>query len=110
MIPEDLYRKYYVTKKRVKHMGAGKKDKIFYKVEWNEALTRRDFLVEFEEVDPKGCGLFLCRVEWNDFTGDRYWDVPEYRDEAIKSYRGRIKTIRAKYGLSQSEVAEYMRV
>lgn len=110
MIPNGLQMKYFVTNTRVKHMGKGKKDKLFYTVEWNPERTRKDFVNEYGKADPKGCGLFLCRVEWNDFTEDRWWDVPNYRAEAVKSYRNRIKTIRAKYGLSQSEVAEYMRV
>lgn len=91
-------------------MGKGKKDKLFHTVVWDESMKRNDFVNEYAEADPKGCGLFLCRVEWNDFTEDRWWDVPNYRAEAVKSYRNRIKAIRAKYGLSQSEVAEYMRV
>ena len=110
MIPNELRSKYFVTKTRVKHMGKGKKDKLFHTVVWDESMKRNDFVNEYGEADPKGCGLFLCNVEWNDFTEDRYWDVPEYRAEAIKSYRGRIKAIRAKYGLSQSDVAAFMRV
>lgn len=110
MIPTELRSRYYMTKVRVKHMGKNKKDKMFYSVEWNPSKTRKDFLKEYEKTDRKGCGLFLCRVEWNDFTEDRWWDVSDYREAAIKDYRGRIKGIRAKYGLSKSEVADFMRV
>lgn len=110
MIPSELTAKYYAVKTRVKHMGKNKKDKLFHTVVWNDSMSRRDFLNEYAEADAKACGLFLCKVEFNDFTEDRYWDVPEYRAEAVKSYRGRIKTIRTKYGLSQSEVAAFMAV
>lgn len=110
MIPKELRSKYYVTKVRVKRMGKNKKDKLFYSVEWNPSETRRAFLDEYNKTDPKGCGLFLCKVEWNDFTEDRFWDVPDYRDEAIRAYRKRINGIRSKYGLSKSEVADFMRV
>lgn len=110
MIPKELSKKYYVTKTRVKHMGKNKNDKKFYSIEWNEAMTRRDFIMEYGEADPKGCGLFLCKVERNDFADDRWWDIPGYRDEAISTYRERIKAIRVRYGLTKSEVAQFMTV
>lgn len=110
MIPKELRSKYYVTKVRVKHMGKNKKDKLFYSVEWNPSLTRRAFVDEYAKADQKGCGLFLCHVEFNDFTEDKWWNVPTYRDEAVRAYRKRINGIRSKYGLSKSEVADFMRV
>lgn len=91
-------------------MGRNKPDKKFYSMEWNPETTRRDFVDEYAKTDPKGCGLFLCKVEWNDFTGDRWWDAPGYRDRAVRNYRDRIKAIRMSYGLSKSDVAGFMRV
>lgn len=110
MIPRELSEKYYIVKVHVKHMGKGRNNKLFHTVEWNPATSRRSFLTEYEKADRKGCGLFLCKIEWNDFTQDRYWDVPDYRDEAIRTYRKRIKDIRHRYGLSKSDVANYMAV
>lgn len=110
MIPTALRQKYYVDKIRLKKKGANKGYKKIVTREWNPDRTRREFLLEYEAVDRKGCGLFLCKVEFNDFTEDRYWDVPEYRDEAVRTYRERIRSIRNGYGLSKSEVAEFMRV
>lgn len=97
----------HTTKKK---KGANKGYKYTYERVWSGAMTRREYLERYERIDPKGCGLFLCRLEYTEFMDDRYWDVPNYRDEAIKSYRGKIKAIRLRYGLSQSEVSEFMRV
>lgn len=106
----ELNRKYFVTDVRRKKKGAGKGYKEYVEVSFNESLTRRDYLRELAEVDKTACGLFLCKVEHEGFTTDRYWDVPDYRDEAIKDYRGRIRAIRMDYGLSKNAVAEFMRV
>lgn len=110
MIPTKLREKYYITKVRVKHMGANKKDKLFYTVEWNPEMSRRDFLREFEEEDMRGCGLFLCQMEQCDMKEDRWWDVDGYREEAVKDYRGRIARLRKRYALSKSDVQPFMRV
>lgn len=97
----------HTTKKK---KGAGKGYKYTYESVWSDRMTRREYLNRLEEIDCKECGLFLCRLEQTEMNDDRYWDVPTYRDEAIKVYRGRIKAIRLKYGLSKSEVSEFMRV
>lgn len=97
----------HTTKKK---KGAGKGYKYTYESVWSDAMTRREYLTRLEEIDRKECGLFLCRLEHTEFTDDRYWNIPDYRDEAIKSYRERIKAIRMRYGLSKSEVSDYMRV
>lgn len=109
MIPKQLKR-YYVTKVRVKHMGRNKKDKKFYSIEWNPEMSRREYLREYMEADPRGCGLFLCRVEFNDLTEDRWWDTPGYRGAVLAEYRRKITRIRKQYGLASSEVKEFMRV
>lgn len=100
---------YAIHTKR-KSKGAGKGYKNTYEKVWSDRMTRREYLNRLEEIDPRACGLFLCRVEHDDFTSDRYWDVPDYRDEAIRSYRDKIKSIRLQYGLSKSEVSGFMRV
>ena len=110
MTIKELNRIAYVTKARKKFKGAGKGVKYFYRTEWSGAMTRREYLTRLEEIDAKECGLFLCRLEQTEMHDDRWWDMPTYRDEAIKAYRGRIKAIRLRYGLSQSEVSEFMRV
>lgn len=106
----ELDAKYFETRTMRKKKGAGKGYKITYAVVWREGVKPRDYLNEFAEIDRKGCGLFLCKIEMEDFTTDRYWDVPDYRDEAIRAYRDRIKAIRLSHGLSKSEVTEFMRV
>ena len=94
--------------KSVKHMGANKPDKIYCELQIEG--TPRKWMNEYERSDPRGFALFLCKMTRSDFVSDRWWDVPSYRDEAIREYRGRIKAIRVKYGLSKSEVSDYMRV
>lgn len=97
----------HTTKKK---KGANKGYKYTYTTVWSGAMTRREYLSRLAEIDRKECGLFLCKLEHSDFTSDRYWDVPDYRDEAIRNYRERIKSIRMQYGLSKSEVSGFMRV
>lgn len=97
----------HTTKKK---KGANKGYKYTYTKVWSGAMTRKEYLIKFAEIDLRECGLFLCDIEHRDFTEDRYWDIPDYRDEAIRGYRERIKSIRLKYGLSKSEVACFMRV
>lgn len=100
----------YAIRTEKKKKGANKGYKYTYTKVWSDRMTRREYLNHYAEIDPHGCGLFLCRLEQNEMNDDRYWDVPSYRDEAIKSYRERIKSIRMRYGLSKSEVSEFMRV
>ena len=110
MTKDELYTRYYVT--RVSSHSKGKQGgkKIKVRVVFNESRTRRDYLNDLESIDRKSCGMFLCRIEHDDMTSDRWWDVPTYRDDAIRDYRSRINGIRQIYGLSKSEVAEFMRV
>lgn len=110
MTVKELNGVAYAIRTTKKKKGANKGYKYTYESVWSGAITRREYLNRLEEIDRRECGLFLCRLERNDFTDDRYWDVPGYRDEAIKTYRERIKSIRLRYGLSQSEVSEFMRV
>lgn len=100
----------YAIRTTKKKKGANKGYKYTYEMVWSGRMTRREYLNRLEEIDRHKCGLFLCKLEHFDFTDDRWWDVPNYRDEAIKSYRERIKSIRLQYGLSKSEVSEFMRV
>lgn len=110
MTKNELHDKYYIT--RVSSHSKGKQggQKVKVRVVFNEALTRRAYLNELEAIDRKECGLLLCRIEFSDMNDDRWWDVPDYRDEAIREYRERIRGIRMNYGLSKSEVAGFMRV
>lgn len=110
MTIKELNRVAYAIHTTKKKKGANKGYKYTYESVWSGAMTRREYLNRLEEIDAKECGLFLCRLEQTEFQDDRWWDMPTYRDEAIKSYRGRIKAIRLRYGLSQSEVSEFMRV
>lgn len=100
----------YAIRTTKKKKGANKGYKYTYESVWSGAITRREYLNRLEEIDRKECGLFLCRLEHTEFTDDGWWRGTDYEAEAIKAYRGRIKAIRLKYGLSQSEVSEFMRV
>lgn len=100
----------YAIHTQKKKKGANKGYKYTYTKVWSGAMTRAEYLSKLADIDRRECGLFLCKVEWNDFKEDRWWDVPSYRDEAVKSYRERIKAIRMQYGLSKSDVARFMRV
>lgn len=110
MTIKELNRVAYAIHTTKKKKGANKGYKYTYTSVWSDRMTRREYLNRLEEIDRKECGLFLCRLEQNEMNDDRYWDVPDYRDEAIKTYRARIKAIRVRYGLSKSEVSEFMRV
>lgn len=109
-IPDELRRKYYVEKVRLKKKGANKGYKKFVTIEWNPNFTRNDFIAEFRRLDPKGCGLFLCELERMELSDDRWWDTPEYRVSHLRSYRATITRIRKEYGLTSKDVAEYMKV
>lgn len=110
MTIQDLNRVAYATRTTKKKKGAGKGYKYTYEKVWTGAMSPREYFDRYAEIDRRGCGISLCRFEHMDFTEDRWWDVPEYRDEAIRDYRGRIKAIRMQYGLSKSDVSEFMRV
>lgn len=90
-----------------KHMGAGKETKEYFKWKWDNFAG---YLNELRDLSPRDYALTLLEIERKDFTDDRWWDVPDYRKEAIKNYRERVKSIRLKYGLSKSDVACFMRV
>lgn len=100
----------YATHASKKKKGVDKGYKYTYTTVWSGTMSQREYLDKLNEIDPRTCGLFLCEVEQSVFTSDRYWDVPSYRDEAIRHYRDRIKAIRLKHGLSKSDVTEFMRV
>lgn len=110
MTPNYLREKYYLCKVSSHSKGAKGGKKVKVEVIFDESKRRRDFLNEFEEADAKACGLFLCKVEWHDMTEDRWWDVETCRADAVRAYRDRIKGLRLKYGLSKSEVEDFMRV
>lgn len=100
----------YAIREQKKKKGAGKGYKISYEKVWGGRISRREYLTEFARIDRIECGLFLCKVEHHEMTSDRYWDVPSYREEAIREYRERIRRIRAEYGLSKKQCEEFMRV
>lgn len=96
----------YVLASR-KKKGAGKGNKETYRWQWRDYRGYRNAL---RELFPREYGLMCCREEQSDFACDTWWNVPDYRDEAIRDYRGRVKAIRLEYGLTKSEVSEFMRV
>lgn len=106
--PDELKRKYihYVEAGR-KKKGAGKGYKVNYRREWTNYAQ---YLRELRELSPRHYGLELCQNLYNDMNTDRYWDVDSYRGEALKSYRSRITSIRKEYGLTSTEVQQFMRV
>lgn len=110
MTKQELNRVAYATRTKRKKKGAEKGYKNTYTLVWSGAMTRREYLDRLAEIDRRECGVFLCRLEAEDFRGDRFWDIDGYREEAIRAYRERIKQIRLTYGLSKSEVADFMRV
>lgn len=106
----ELFNRYYTRKVRHQKKGAGKGYKKIVSIQFRPDRTRREFIEDYTQTDPRGCGLFLCKVEYNEATEDRYWDCPDYRDEFKKSYRAKIKAIRYEYGLSQTDVKPYMAI
>lgn len=110
MTKRELDRVAFATHTTKKAKGTNKGYKYTHTIVWSGAMTRKEYLDKYAEIDRHGCGIFLCKIEQDDFTTDRWWDVPSYRDEAIRDYRDRIKSIRLNYGLTKSEVSEFMRV
>lgn len=106
----ELFSRYYTHTVKLKKKGAGKGYKKTVSVQFRPDRSRREFLNDYARTDLRGCGLFLCKVEHNEAVQDRYWDCPGYRDEFKREYRAKIKAIRAKYGLSQSEVKPFMAI
>lgn len=106
----DLFNRYYTESVRLKKKGAGKGYKKIVSIHFRADRSRREFINDYTHADPRGCGLFLCKVEYNEATEDRYWDCPAYRDEFKRAYRAKIKSIRAEYGLSQTDVKPYMAI
>lgn len=110
MTLRELDAKYFTVRESRKKKGAGKGYKVSYDRVWTDGANPRQYLDELSQVDAAACGVLLCRAEFADMVSDRWWDVPSYRDEAIRDYRDRIKGIRLRYGLTKSAVAEFMRV
>lgn len=100
----------YATRQTKKKKGADKGYKFTYTTVWSDRMTRNEYLNELARIDRKECGLFLCKVEFNELTEDRWWDVPDYRATHLQSYRRKITEIRKTYGLTSAEVSEFMRV
>ena len=97
----------HTTKKK---KGAGKGYKSTHTTVWSDRMTRNEYLSEFARIDRHECGLFLCKVEFNELIEDRWWDVPDYRATHLQAYRHKITEIRKTYGLTSAEVSEFMRV
>lgn len=100
----------YSVKAKKKKKGADKGHKYTYTSVWSGRVSHAEYLNRLEDIDRKECGLFLCRLEHTEFTDDDWWRGTDYEAEAVKSYRERIKGIRMRYGLTKSEVSEFMRV
>lgn len=78
-----------------------------YKWVWDDYAG---YMRGLRDKSPRDYGMMLLRMEQRDFRKDRWWDVDGYREEAIREYRGRIKEIRQKWGVSKSEAEPFMRV
>lgn len=100
----------YAIRTTKKKKGAGKGYKCIHTKVWSGRMTRAEYLSEFARIDRKRCGLFLCEVEKNELTEDRWWDVPDYRAAHLQTYRRTITEIRKAYGLTSTEVSQFMRV
>ena len=110
MTKKDLDGMAYAIRTTKKKKGANKGYKYTYVTVWSGAMTRAEYISKLAEIDRKECGLFLCKVEQNEMVSDRWWEGTTYETEAIRAYRDRIKSIRVQYGLSKSDVSDYMRV
>lgn len=100
----------YATHTTKKKKGAGKGYKFTYTTVWSDRMTRREYLNELAKIDPRECGLFLCKVEKNELLEDDWWNTPGYRATHLQAYRRKITEIRKAYGLTSAEVSEFMRV
>lgn len=100
----------FAVRARRKKKGADKGYKYTYTTVWSGEMTRAEYLNRLVGIDRRQCGLFLCRLELNELTGDRWWDVPSYRAAHLKGYRSKITAIRKEYGLTSTEVRGFMRV
>lgn len=107
----DLNRVAYAThRKTIKSKGAGKGNKYAYTTVWSDRMTRNEYLNELARIDPRGCGLFLCKVEKTELMEDDWWNTPAYRATHLQAYRRKITELRKTYGLTSAEVSEFMRV
>lgn len=106
----ELNKRYFVTSVNYRSKGAGRAKKAYYTRSFASGVTPRDYLSEFARINRKKCGEFLCAIELQDATGDRWWDCDGYRSEFLANYRRRITQIRKEYGLTSSEVKRFMRV
>lgn len=106
----ELNSKYFTVHASRKKKGAGKGYKVTYKTVWRDGVKPRDYVNELAEADSIAAGRLLCNVEFADLMNDRWWDVPNYRAEHLRTYRSRITSIRKQYGLRSTDVAEFMRV
>lgn len=98
---------YYALHRQKKFKGAGLGVKYTYTVHWNENRKRTDYL---NELCPKDRGLWLCKGEYAELCADRWWDTPTYRKEHLQTYRRKITAIKKEYGLTSTEVNQFMRV
>ena len=105
-----LNKSAYAVRSKRKCMGANKGYKYTYTTVWSDRMTRAEYLLHLAEIDRKECGLFLCKLEFNELNEDKWWDVPGYRAAHLKGYRSKITSIRKEYGLTSSEVSGFMRV
>lgn len=100
----------YAIRTERKKKGAGKGYKCTYRKIWSDRMTRAEYLNELCKTDRHECGMFLCKVEHAELCADLWWDTPGYRATHLQNYRRKITEIRKNYGLTSSEVSEFMRV
>lgn len=106
--PERLryrYGSYEVISRKKKGAGKGYKENFGWR--WRD---RKGYMNELRELFPQEYALELCRDELAGLMADMWWNIPAYREQAVREHRERIKAIRLEYGLSKNAVAEFMRV
>ena len=106
----ELYAKHTTVVVSRKKKGAGKGYKTYAQTVWRNGMSLHDYMSQLKEFDRTAYGLELCRVEFADMTLDRWWDCDACRKSEVKSYRGRIASIRKEYGLSYEAVQEFYNV
>lgn len=100
----------YSIRAKKKNKGADKGCKYTYTKVWSDRMTRREYLNRMAEIDRRECGLFMCKMEWMQWRDDRWWDNDTYREENLRYYRSTITSIRKEYGLTSSDVKQYMKL
>lgn len=106
MTERELRNKYFYYSEKTISKGVNR-TKVVVTSELRTGADYFAFVRELAKINPVSAGKIYCNIERDDMLNDRWWDVPGYRAEAIKDYRGRINAIRMKYGMSRAQVKEF---